>query len=142
MVGEGPCFAHFLDEKGRMPEVPYIQLRRVYDRPSSTSPGEIRILVDPVWPRGVANASLKLDRWAKDLAPSNELRRWFGHDPKKWSGFQSRYRHELADKTAMLRELAELSRAGSLVLLYSARDEEHNQAVVIKDVLEEGIRNS
>ena len=85
---------------------------------------------------------LKLDRWAKDLAPSTELRRWFAHDPKKWPGFQSRYRAELAEKTPMLKELAEMARDRPLVLLYAARDNEHNQAVVIKEVLEEGIRNS
>lgn len=141
-MGEAPCFAHFLDEEGRMPDTPDIQVRRVYDRPTPNHRREIRVLVDRVWPRGMAKESLELDRWAKDLAPSTKLRRWFGHDPKKWPGFQSRYRYELAGKTAMLKELAELSRERSLVLLYSARDEEHNQAVVLKDVLEEGIRNS
>lgn len=125
-----------------MPDGPNIQLRRVYDRHQIDRRGEIRVLVDRVWPRGVAKESLHLERWAKDLAPSTELRRWFGHDPKKWAGFQTRYRHELGYKTAMLKELAELSREGSLVLLYGARDEKHNQAVVLKEVLEEGIRNS
>ena len=140
-MGEAPCFAHFLDEQGNMPARPEIRVRRVYDHHADRK-GEIRVLVDRVWPRGVARESLRLDRWAKEMAPSAELRRWFGHDPDKWPGFQSRYRHELAEKTAMLKGLAELSREGSLVLLYGARDEKHNQAVVLKDVLEEGIRNS
>lgn len=140
-MGEAPCFAHFLDEKGNMPDAPRIEIRRVYDGGSSR-PGEMRVLVDRVWPRGVAKESLQLDRWARDLAPSDKLRRWFGHDPARWPGFESRYRYELAEKTAMLKELAEQSRLRPLVLLYGARDQSHNQAVVLKDVLEEGIRNS
>lgn len=140
-MGEAPCFAHFLDEHGRMPDAPVIRIRRVYDRHPDDR-REIRVLVDRVWPRGVSKESLRLDRWEKDLAPSAELRRWFGHDPRRWDAFQSRYRHELAEKTARLKDIAELSRQGSLVLLFSARDQQHNQAVVLKDVLEEGIRNS
>lgn len=143
-MGEAPCFAHFLDDKGDMPDTPKspeIEIRRVYDRGSSR-PGEARVLVDRVWPRGIARDELELDRWARELAPSQGLRRWFGHDPRRWPGFESRYRFELVAKTAMLKELAELSRRRPLVLLYGARDESHNQAVVLKDVLEEGIRNS
>ena len=124
-----------------MPDGPRIRVQRVYDsRPSHGR--EARVLVDRVWPRGVRKAALNLDRWSKEVAPSTELRRWFAHDPKKWPGFQSRYRAELAEKTGMLKELAEMARDRPLVLLYSARDDEHNQAVVIKEVLEEGIRNS
>lgn len=124
-----------------MPEPPTIRIRRVSDsdRPHR---GEIRVLVDRLWPRGVRKDSLKVDRWAKDLAPSTELRRWFGHEPQKWREFESRYRFELAERTAELKELAELARHGTLVLLYSARDEKRNQAVVLKEVLEEGIRHS
>lgn len=140
-MGEAPCFAHFLDEHGNVPDAPAIRVRRVYDR-NSDRPDEIRVLVDRVWPRGLAKDSLRLDRWAAELAPSTELRRWFGHDPKRWRGFEIRYKQELAEKTQALKELAELSRRGSLVLLYGARDERHNQAVVLKEVLEEGIRNS
>jgi uncharacterized protein YeaO (DUF488 family) len=140
-VGEPPCFAHFLDAEGRMPEPPSIRIQRVWDMSPSTS-GEERILVDRVWPRGVSKASLKLDSWARDLAPSDDLRRWFGHDPARWGGFESRYRFELAEKTGALKEIAELASRRPVVLLYSARDTEHNQAVVLKHVLEEGIRNS
>lgn len=139
-MGEAPCFAHFLDDAGQMPERPRIVVRRVFDR--EAGPREIRVLVDRLWPRGVSKKSLHLDRWAKDLAPSDELRRWFNHDPDRWAGFQSRYRHELAERTPLLREIAQLARDGTLVLLYSAHDEEHNQAVVLKDVLEEGIAHS
>lgn len=124
-----------------MPEGPRIRTQRVYEAEPKHG-RETRILVDRVWPRGVAKDSLKLDRWARDLAPSNALRRWFAHDPRKWPDFQSRYRFELAAKTEGLKELAELAREHPLVLLYSARDREHNQAIVLKEVLEEGIRNS
>jgi uncharacterized protein YeaO (DUF488 family) len=136
-VGEAPCFAHLLDEQGRMPEPVVVTVRRVYDR--SPRRHEVRVLVDRLWPRGIRKEDLHLDRWAKDVAPSNELRRWFAHDPRRWDEFQRRYRYELADKTAELRELAELTRRGPLVLLYGARDRDRNEAVVLKDVLEEGI---
>lgn len=136
-MGEAPCFAHFLDDEGRMPESGAIRIRRVYDlRPR---PGESRVLVDRVWPRGLRRDDVHLDRWASELAPSAELRRWFGHDPRRWDEFQQRYRRELADKTAALKDVAELTRRGPVVLLYGARDTDHNQAVVLKDVLEEGI---
>ena len=137
-MGEAPCFAHLLDEHGNMPQGPNILIRRVYDDDANRT-GEIRVLVDRVWPRGVARERLPIDLWAKDLAPSTELRRWFGHDPGKWTAFQSRYRQELAEKQPLLREVAALAREGSLVLLYGARDRKHNQAVVLKDVLEQGI---
>src|SRR5579859_57825 len=140
-MGEAPCFPHFLDPRGEMPDEPKIRVQRVYEAKPSHG-RDARVLVDRVWPRGVGKSALKLDRWARDVAPSTELRRWFAHDPKKWPGFQSRYRAELAEKTPMLKELAEMARDRPLVLLYAARDNEHNQAVVIKEVLEEGIRNS
>ena len=140
-MGEAPCFAHFLDDEGRMPDWPTIRIERVYDA-SSGGAGEWRVLVDRLWPRGVKKDRLRLDRWEKDLGPSDRLRRWFAHDPMKWPEFEKRYRFELAEKTAMLKELAEKARERPLVLLYSARDTEHNQAVVLKEVLEEGIRNS
>jgi uncharacterized protein YeaO (DUF488 family) len=121
-----------------MPEPGTISVRRVFDRRPGRR-GEVRVLVDRVWPRGVRKESLKLDRWARDLAPSDGLRRWFGHDPKKWEEFQRRYRFELAEKAASLVGLAEAARDAPVVLLYGARDELHNQAVVLKEVLEEGI---
>lgn len=140
-MGEVPCFAHFLDDAGQMPEPPRVRIGRVYDH-GAGEPHEIRVLVDRLWPRGLSKESLHLDRWLRELAPSDELRRWFGHDPKRWAGFQSRYRHELAERTPLLRELAQLTRKGPVVLLYGARDEAHNEAVVLKDVLEEGIAHS
>jgi uncharacterized protein YeaO (DUF488 family) len=139
-MGEAPCFAHFLDEEGNMPEPAHVMIRRVYD--PSPRRHEMRVLVDRVWPRGVRKDDLHIELWAKDVAPSNELRRWFGHEPSRWDEFQRRYRYELAEKTSELKQLAELTRRGPLVLLYSARDEDHNQAVVLKEVLEEGIAHS
>lgn len=140
-MGEAPCFAHLLDDRGQIPDPLRIRTERVYDRKHAED-REARVLVDRVWPRGLSKESLKLDRWAKELAPSEALRRWFGHDPKKWQGFQFRYRTELAVKTGMLKELAALARDRPLVLLYGARDEKHNQAAVLKEVLEEGIEHS
>jgi len=124
-----------------MPEPPRIRVQRVYEIDRAL-PREHRVLVDRVWPRGVSKESLKLDLWAKEVAPSNSLRKWFDHDPVKWAEFQNRYRFELAEKLPQLKELAELAAEGPLVLLYGARDETHNQAVVLKEVLEEGIEHS
>lgn len=140
-MGEAPCFAHFLDDEWRMPEPPRIRIQRVYDHQEAKA-GEQRVLVDRVWPRGVGKDSLQLDRWAREIAPSDDLRKWFAHEPAKWPEFQNRYRFELTEKLPQLKELAELAAAGPLVLLHSARDEEHNQAVVLKEVLEEGIDHS
>lgn len=140
-MGEAPCFAHFLDDAGNIPDRPKIEIRRVYE-PRVARPGESRVLVDRVWPRGVSRDALKLERWAKEIAPSTQLRRWFGHDPRRWPGFQTRYRHELAEKTPLLKELAQLAVQRRLVLLYGAKDPDHNQAMVLKEVLEEGIGRS
>lgn len=140
-MGEAPCFAHLLDDRGEFPDPPRIRIQRVYELEDKKE-GEARVLVDRLWPRGLKKDSVNLDRWAKEIAPSDALRRWFAHDPKKWSDFQYRYRIELAGKAAALRDLAQIARDRPLVLLYSARDKDRNQAVVLKDVLEEGIRNS
>jgi uncharacterized protein YeaO (DUF488 family) len=137
-MGESPCFAHLLDEEGRMPEPTVIRLRRVYEGVVD-DPREARVLVDRVWPRGVPKNSLALTSWARELAPSNELRRWFGHDPARWPEFKTRYRRELAAKEPGLVDLARTARSRPLTLLYSARDSEHNQAVVLKEVLEEAL---
>jgi uncharacterized protein YeaO (DUF488 family) len=101
---------------------------------------EIRVLVDRVWPRGISREQLALTEWARELGPSTELRKWFGHDPDRWNEFRRRYRAELSKKSDQLKAVAQLAQKGRLVLLYSAKDEEHNQAVVLKDVLEELVR--
>jgi uncharacterized protein YeaO (DUF488 family) len=114
-----------------------VRLRRAYDEPA---PGDgYRVLVDRVWPRGRTKERLRLDDWARDLGPSTELRKWFGHDPARWAEFQARYRAELADpdRAQALDALAERALRGPVTLVFGARDPEHNQAVVIADELEQ-----
>jgi uncharacterized protein YeaO (DUF488 family) len=93
------------------------------------------VLVDRLWPRGVRKTDAAIDRWVKDIAPSTELRRWFGHDPERWDEFQRRYKAELSKDADLLNGLREIAKKGVLTLVYSARDEAHNQAVVLRDVL-------
>ncbi|MGH7004375.1 MAG: 5-formyltetrahydrofolate cyclo-ligase, partial [Alphaproteobacteria bacterium] len=95
-----------------------------------------RILVDRVWPRGITKDDLRIDAWRKDLAPSTDLRKWFGHDPLKWEEFKSRYARELEARPEGLEELAAEARAGHLTLVFGARDTEHNNAVALKEYLE------
>ena len=115
--------------------MPLIRIKRAYE-PAVPEDG-IRVLVDRVWPRGMTKADLAIQAWERDVAPSTELRRWFGHRSELWAEFQNRYRQELAAKTAALDSLLELARRGNLTLVYGAKDEERNQAVVIRAVLEE-----
>jgi uncharacterized protein YeaO (DUF488 family) len=117
-----------------------IQLRRAYE-PRTPDDGR-RILVDRLWPRGVSRERAALDLWAKDVAPSTELRRWFGHDPVRWDQFAQRYRQELAAHPEALQPLLEAAAAGPLTFIYGARDEQHNEAVVLKAVLEERVSSS
>lgn len=112
-----------------------IFLKRVYEPPATTD--GMRVLVDRLWPRGVTKSRARIDLWLKDLAPSTELRKWFGHDPERWSGFQKKYRAELKGNPA-LASLKELSRRGNITLIYAAKDELHNDAVVLKQVLGRG----
>ncbi|HEY3486303.1 MAG TPA: DUF488 domain-containing protein [Ilumatobacteraceae bacterium] len=113
-----------------------IRLRRAYD--AAGDDDGYRVLVDRLWPRGVRRDDLHIDEWCKDLAPSTELRRWFGHDPARWDEFRARYRVELADHPDVAR-LADLARTRPITLVYSASDTEHNQAVVLREVLDEAI---
>jgi uncharacterized protein YeaO (DUF488 family) len=133
-MGESACYAHLLDENGRVPDPPRIRTERVYEVDAARS--EERVLVDRLWPRGIRKESLKLTAWAKDLAPSHELRRWFHAHPSSWDDFASRYRAELTQHRAELDELAGLARRRPVVLLYAARDREHNQALLLKEMLE------
>lgn len=96
-----------------------------------------RVLVDRIWPRGRSKETLELDQWARDLAPSADLRKWFGHDPKRWEAFQQRYRSELEaeEKQEQMRRLLAEADGRSITLIYGAKDEEHNQAIVLRDVL-------
>jgi uncharacterized protein YeaO (DUF488 family) len=116
-----------------------LRLKRAYDPPEASD--GYRVLIDRLWPRGVSKQEAQLDEWARELAPSSELRRWFGHDPAKFDEFRRRYREELAAQEETLRELRRRARAGTLTLVYGARDSEHNDAVVLAEVLRWGKRS-
>lgn len=112
-----------------------VAIKRVYE---SVSPRDgFRVLVDRVWPRGVAKAQARIDLWLREIAPSTALRRWFRHDPARWKTFCARYREELREKTDLLDLLHERARRGPVTLLYSARDKEFNQAAALKLFLEQ-----
>lgn len=117
-----------------------LQTKRVYDKPVFAD--GIRILVDRLWPRGLTKESAKLDEWLKDIAPSPELRKWFNHDTARWEEFQKRYREELATAAAkpQVERLCELVGKGTVTLLYAAREDRHNSASVLRDVIEERLR--
>lgn len=104
-------------------------LKRVYDNPESTD-GR-RVLVDRLWPRGLTKEKAKVDLWLKEIAPSTLLRKWFNHDPKKWEEFQLRYIHELKKNKTNVSELQDLISKGKVTLLYSAKDQKHNEAIVL-----------
>ena len=112
---------------------PAIRIARVHD-PAGPEDGA-RLLVDRVWPRGIAKARLKADAWLRDIAPSGGLRRWFGHDPAKWPDFRQRYRAELDANPEAVAEARHWLAQGPVTLLYAARDRDHNQAVVLRDYL-------
>lgn len=113
---------------------PKIELARTYDAPAPD--GRFRVLVDRLWPRGVKKEALKLDAWMKDLAPSAELRRWFNHDPQRWDEFRKRFFNELEAKPHEVTQLRKAADKQSVLLLYGARDEKHNNAVALKEFLE------
>ena len=110
-----------------------IKLKRVYEQPD-TKDGE-RVLVDRLWPRGLTKEKARVDLWLKEIAPSTELRRWFGHDPAKWTEFKRRYRAELKGNKEQVARLKDEMEKGPVTLLYGARDEEHNEAVVLLELL-------
>ena len=112
-----------------------VKLKRAYEAPARDD--GYRILVDRLWPRGLAKVKAKLDLWLKEVAPSTELRQWFGHDPEKWIDFKKLYRAELKNNPAWT-ELQALSHQRKLTLVYAAKDQLHNEAVVLKQLLESG----
>jgi uncharacterized protein YeaO (DUF488 family) len=116
-----------------------VRLKRAYE-PAAASDGE-RILIDRIWPRGVTRQEARLSEWARELAPSTELRRWFAHDPARFAEFRRRYTAELAAQEGKLRELRRRARAGAVTLVYAARDAEHNDAVVLAEILRHGKRS-
>jgi uncharacterized protein YeaO (DUF488 family) len=111
-----------------------IGVARAYDPPGDDDGA--RYLVDRVWPRGIRKDALRVEQWLRDVAPSNELRRWFGHDPQRWDDFVERYRAELDANRAAWEPLLEAASQGPITLVYGARDPEHNQAVALRDYLE------
>jgi uncharacterized protein YeaO (DUF488 family) len=137
-MGETVCYLPYLDEEGRMPE-PRIRLRRAYDPVLRGQADGKNVLVDRLWPRGLRKEDLGVDLWLRELAPSDGLRRWYGHRPERWDEFRRRYRSELRepDRSGLLDELERLARQGPVTLLYGARDRARNQAVVVRDAIED-----
>lgn len=111
-----------------------IRLKRVYEEPSRQD--GLRILVERLWPRGLSKERAAVDLWLKDVAPSTELRQWFGHDPARWKQFQNRYWSELRERKEAVKLLKAKSKEGAVTLVYAARDEEHNGALALKRFLE------
>lgn len=117
-----------------------IQTKRAYE-PTNKTDGT-RILVERLWPRGIKKEALSLDTWLKDVAPSTELRQWFQHDPAKWQEFRKRYSRELEENPEPWQQLLSRARRGRLTLVYSSHDEEHNNAVALKEFLEQKLKSS
>ena len=111
-----------------------IKIKRVYEPPDRKD-GE-RILVDRLWPRGLTKEKAGVDLWLKEIAPSTELRKWFDHDPEKWQRFRRRYETEIRHKDDLIKVLRQKAREGTITLIYGARDEKHNEALVLKQFLE------
>lgn len=109
-------------------------LKRAYE-PTDANDG-FRILVDRLWPRGVSKSSAHIDLWLKEVAPSTDLRKWFGHEPSKWKEFRERYFAELRNNSEALKQITEKAQRGVVTLVYSAKDEKHNQALALKEYLE------
>jgi uncharacterized protein YeaO (DUF488 family) len=114
-----------------------VRVKRAYD-PAASADGH-RVLIDRLWPRGVSRERARLDGWEKDLAPSTELRKWFGHDPSRFEEFRRRYRKELGAQRPRLTGLRRRARGGTVTLVYGAGDTEHNDAVVLAEVLRRGL---
>jgi uncharacterized protein YeaO (DUF488 family) len=115
-----------------------IDLKRAYDAPAKSD--GYRVLVDRIWPRGVTKDELQINAWLKDVAPSTALRKWFGHDPRKWDEFRRRYAKELEPHAVALEQLVERARAGRITLVFGAKDAEHNNAVALKEHLERRLK--
>ena len=111
-----------------------INIKRVYEQPEREDGA--RILVDRLWPRGLTKEKAHVDLWLKEIAPSTELRKWFGHDPEKWKSFRGRYETELRRNEHLIKILTQKAREGKITLIYAARDEKHNEALVLKQFLE------
>jgi len=110
-----------------------LKIKRIYDPP--TAEDGKRVLVDRLWPRGMAKDEARIDEWLKEIAPSDELRKWFGHDPARWEEFRKRYREELKAHGDLLDKLRSEAQKGTVTILFAAKDEEHNNALVLKELL-------
>ena len=117
-----------------------LRLKRVYE-PATAADG-YRVLIDRLWPRGVSKERARLDAWERELAPSDELRHWFGHEPQRFAEFRRRYLDELRSQRPRLTELRRRARRGPVTLVYAARDDEHNDAVVLDEALRRGLPRS
>ena len=118
--------------KGRVP-AGNIKLKRAYEAPAPED--GMRILVDRLWPRRLSKQRAAIDQWMKDISPSTKLRKWFGHDPSRWDEFRRRYAKEVHQHPELLDQLRSLAREGPITLVYSARDEVHNDAVELRHVI-------
>jgi uncharacterized protein YeaO (DUF488 family) len=110
-----------------------VEIKRAYDKPAAGD--GVRILVDHLWPRGMKKEDLRIDRWMREISPSNDLRKWFGHDPDKWPQFRARYVRELQARTAELQELVTLARKNTVTLVFAAKDAEHCNAEVLRELI-------
>jgi len=110
-----------------------VKLKRAYEPP--TADDGTRILIDRLWPRGVTKERAAIDQWMKDISPSTELRKWFGHDPARWDEFRRRYAKEVHQHAELLDQLRLLAREGPITLVYSARDEKHNDAIELRELI-------
>ncbi len=110
-----------------------IKIKRVYDRPSPND-GK-RLLIDRLWPRGLRKEGARIDKWMKEIAPSNELRKWFNHDPDKWAEFKRRFFTELEERQEMVNEIVNLARKGTVTLLFGSKEERFNNAVALKEYI-------
>jgi uncharacterized protein YeaO (DUF488 family) len=117
-----------------------ISIKRTYAGASKTDGS--RFLVDRLWPRGIKKEDLKIEDWPKDVAPSDELRKWYHRDPQKWEEFRRKYTDELEDKPDSWKPLLSAAHKGDITLLYSSKDEDHNNAVVLKEFLEKKLKNN
>lgn len=110
-----------------------INIKRIYETPDNKD--GYRILIDRLWPRGIAKTEAHIDEWIKEIAPSNELRKWFGHQPELFGEFSKKYKAELKDKTELLSKIKSIAKKQTVTLLYGAKDTVHNQAVILQEVL-------
>ena len=115
-----------------------IRIKRVYEAKDKS--GGKTFLVDRLWPRGISKSDIALDGWLKEVAPSNELRLWFHHEPERWGGFENRYRQELDSKPETWEPILEAARKDDITLLYSAKDIMHNNAIILKEYIEERLK--